>query len=88
MILDRKYIKEMFFNHRTQSLLRCFLFIVAIAAGLWFLNLSVAYWWAAGGPPDLHPEEYVKRGNLSFFISIFCFVFSGYWLWKTRKNKG
>ena len=48
--------------------------IVLLFLSLWFGNLAIAYWWAAGGPPNSHPEAYAFRGNVSFVLAILSFV--------------
>ena len=47
----------------------------AVVAGLlvvscWFVNMAVANWWAAGGPPTLHREEFATRGNMSIVLAV------------------
>jgi hypothetical protein len=40
-----------------------------LAIGLWFANLTLFNWWAAGGPPTPHPERFATRGNAFFFAT-------------------
>jgi hypothetical protein len=37
---------------------------VLLAISLWSANFTLAYWWAAGGPPNARPELYEQRGNI------------------------
>ena len=48
--------------------------IVLLLLSLWFGNLAVANWWAAGGPPNPNPESYAFRGNISLIIAVLCFI--------------
>lgn len=48
--------------------------VILLLLSLWFGNLAVANWWAAGGPPTVHPEIYAFRGNISFALAILCFI--------------
>jgi hypothetical protein len=36
---------------------------------LWFGNLTLFNWWAAGGPPTPHPERYASRGIVFFTLT-------------------
>lgn len=48
--------------------------IVFLLASLWFGNLALFNWWAAGGPPTPHPEQYASRGNFFFVWACLFFV--------------
>ena len=48
--------------------------VIILLLSLWFGNLALYNWWAAGGPPTAHPEIYAFRGNISFVLTIFCFI--------------
>ncbi len=47
-----------------------------LLASLWFGNLTLFNWWAAGGPPTPHPETYALRGNIFFVLT--CLLFVGF----------
>ena len=42
-----------------------------VAASLWSANIALFNWWAAGGPPTPHPEQFTARGN---FFGAICVV--------------
>lgn len=47
-----------------------------LVSSLWFGNLTLYNWWAAGGPPSPHPEIYAFRGNV--FLVLTCLFFVGF----------
>jgi hypothetical protein len=66
---------------------RWLLVAVLLAVSVWSANLTVAYWWAAGGPPTLHPELYEQRGNVFAVATLVLFgsaVGLGVWSWERR----
>jgi len=48
--------------------------IVLLLLGLWFGNLALAHWWAAGGPPNPNPEAHAFRGNIYGIVAVVCIV--------------
>ena len=48
--------------------------IALLLLSLWFGNLALANWWAAGGPPTPNPETYAFRGNIFIVVAVLCFI--------------
>ncbi len=52
---------------------------ISLVISIWFGNLALYNWWAAGGPPLVNPAQagtYIHRGNVFFAIaSLFFLVF-------------
>ncbi len=60
---------------------------VLLAVSLWSANLTLAYWWAAGGPPTPNPAQYEMRGNVFGVATLLLFgaaVGLGVLNWKRR----
>ena len=53
------------------------LLVVLCMVTLWFLNLTLANYWAAGGPPTPNPELYRSRGNTFLLLSAISLVVVG-----------
>jgi hypothetical protein len=48
--------------------------VAALLLSLWFANLTLFNWWAAGGPPNPHHEVYAFRGQVFFALACLCFI--------------
>ena len=59
--------------------------ILLILMGLYMLNVTAYNYWAAGGPPNPHPEVFMKRGHIALLISFSLFGSAALLLNKTRK---
>lgn len=46
---------------------------VLVAISLWSANLTLSYWWAAGGPPTSNPQMYETRGNVFAVVTLLLF---------------
>ncbi len=58
---------------RTAAILRWALSASLFVVSCWAGNLALANWWAAGGPPTVHAEQYESRGNGLAFVSVLLF---------------
>jgi len=47
---------------------------VLLLVSLWFANLALFNWWAAGGPPNAQPETYAWRGSVFFALACLLFI--------------
>ena len=61
--------------------------ILLLASSCWTGNLTVAFWWAAGGPPTAHPERYAERGNVYFFATCFLLLIAGFLVWRNLRRR-
>ncbi len=62
--------------------------IVTFLAGLWFGNLAMANWWAAGGPPTAHRAAYEVRGNIFSVVALALLVLSiALVVWSARHRR-
>ncbi len=52
-------------------------FSLLLAAGLWFLNLTLFHIWAAGGPPSPRPEWHLYWSKIFAICSLGGFVAAG-----------
>ena len=41
-----------------------------LAISMWTANLTLGYWWAAGGPPTSNAQQYETRGNVFAVVTL------------------
>ena len=74
-------------NRPAVQLVRWLVVALLVALGLWLLNGAVFNAWAAGGPPNPHPEYNLRWANRFLVASLLSFVGAAAVLWLMRRRK-
>ena len=74
-------------NRRSVQFVRVLLVALLVGLGLWLLNGAAFNAWAAGGPPNPHPEYNLRWANRFLVASLLSFVSAGVVLWLMRRRK-